>query len=342
MSVRISVVGAGLIGSRHAQVAAIVPGVTLSSVVDPTEAGRTVAALHDVSCFSSLQQMIKDDRPDGIILATPNHLHVENALECVDAGIPALVEKPLATDLAGAQRIVQAGESSGVSLMTGHHRRHNPLIRKAKEIIDSGKLGKVTAAQGTTWFFKPDEYFETEWRTRKGAGPVYINLIHDIDMLRHLCGEVVSVHAMESNAVRGNEVEETAVILLRFENGALGTVNVSDAVVAPWSWELTARENPIYPATNEVCYQVGGTEGSLSLPNLAFWSNESNRSWWEPITSTKFSFDLEDPLVCQMKQFAAVIKGEEQPLVSAHEGLQNQRVIEAVKTSAATGQTVNL
>ncbi len=342
MTLRIAVAGAGLIGRRHAEAVSIASGVTLSGIADPGPAGAEVAALHGVPHYTSLQELLVGDRPDGIILATPNQLHLEHALDCVQASVPALIEKPLATDSDSAERIVAAGNAAGVPLLIGHHRRHNPLITRAKSVIDEGRLGRITAVQCTTWFHKPDDYFNVDWRRQKGAGPVYLNLSHDIDLMRYLCGEIDSVHALESNAVRGNEVEETAVILLRFANGTLGTVNVSDTIVAPWSWELTARENPVYPATSQACYLIGGTHGSLSLPNLSVWSNPDKRSWWEPISETKLTFDFEDPLIRQVRQFAAVIRGDEAPLVSAAEGLINQRIIEAVKHSAATGNTVHV
>lgn len=95
---------------------------------------------------------------------------------------------------------------------------------------------------------------------------MFINLIHDIDLFRHLLGEIVAVQARESNALRGNAVEETAVILLEFASGALGTVTVSDAVAAPWSWELTAGENPAYPRQDQSCYQIGGTRARSPFP----------------------------------------------------------------------------
>jgi len=126
------------------------------------------------------------------------------------------------------------------------------MIEKAKQIIKSGRLGQVLTLHGQFWLMKPDDYFDIAWRREKGAGPVFLNLIHDVDLFRHLCGEVVCVQGQESNVVRGNAVEETAVILLRFASGALGTVNGSDSVVAPWSWELTAGENPAYPQQNPV------------------------------------------------------------------------------------------
>ena len=286
--------------------------------------------------------MIDRDRPDGVVLATPNQLHLENALQCIDAGLPTLIEKPLASDLDSAARIVAAANSANVLVLTGHHRRHNPLIARAKATIDDGDLGRITTVQGTAWLHKPDDYFDADWRTQKGAGPVYINLIHDIDLLRHLCGEIASVCAMESNDVRGNAVEDSAAILLRFANGALGTFSISDTVVAPWSWELTARENPVYPATSEACYLIGGTHGSLSLPNLALWSNPNKRSWWEPISATRLIHNFEDPFICQMRQFAAGICGNTALLVTAEDGFRNQKVIEAVKKSAINGIAVTL
>ena len=342
MNVRIAVAGAGLIGARHADAITAAEGVSLTAIVDPAPAGVEVAARHRVPHFTSLDTLFEADRPDGVILATPNQTHHDGAMTCIAAGIPALIEKPLATTLADAEAMVGAGQAAGVPLLSGHHRRHNPLIAKARELIDDGQLGRITAVQGTTWLSKPDDYFDTGWRRHAGGGPVYINLIHDIDLLRHLVGEIASVHAIASNAVRGFEPEDTAAILLRFVGGALGTISLSDAVTAPFSWELTARENPAYPATDQACYLIGGTHGSMALPNLTLWSNPGLRSWWEPISATRIPFDFEDPLVAQVRQFADVIRGEAEPLVSAADGLQNQRVIEAILTSAATGQTVDL
>ena len=342
MSLRIALAGAGLIGRRHAEAISRTGGVTLASVVDPADIGAELATRFGAAHYQSLNEMIAADRPDGVILATPNQMHLDNCRDCVAAGLPTLIEKPLAGELSEAEAIVALGQDAGVALLTGHHRRHNPLIARAKSLIEEGALGRITAVQGTTWFYKPDDYFDADWRRQPGAGPVYINLIHDIDLMRHLCGEITSVHAMESDATRGFAVEDTAAILLRFAGGALGTLTVSDTIVAPWSWELTARENPAYPATAEACYQIGGTHASLSLPNLALWSNPATRSWWEPISATRLVFDFSDPLDMQIAHFCAVIRGETAPLVPASEGLKNQQVIDAIKTSAATGMTVPL
>jgi predicted dehydrogenase len=162
--------------------------------------------------------MIAVQRPDGVIIATPNQVHVSNGMEAVEAGIPALIEKPVADDIAAGEKLIETAEAKGVPLLTGHHRRHNPMMQRAKQIIESGRLGRILVVNAMFWLFKPDDYFDMPWRRERGAGPVFLNLIHDIDNLRYLFGDIAAVEARESNAMRGNAVEETAVLLIEFKN----------------------------------------------------------------------------------------------------------------------------
>jgi predicted dehydrogenase len=340
--VKLAVLGAGLIGKRHIQHVLQEPEAILSAVVDPTAAGQKIAEEAGVRWFASFADMVAIDPPDGIIVATPNQVHVQNGLEAVEAGIPALIEKPIADDIEAGERLIAAAEAKGVPLLTGHHRRHNPMIQKAKEIIDSGRLGQVLVVNAMFWLFKPDDYFDIDWRRQVGAGPVFLNLIHDIDNLRYLFGDIAAVQARESNSVRSNAVEETAVILIEFKSGILATASVSDSVVAPWSWEMTTGENPVYPRADEACYVIGGTHGSLAIPSLEIWSNAGVRSWLEPFENDRVEVEGQDPLVLQIRQFCRVIRGEEQPLVSGREGLETLKVIDAVKRSAASGQRILL
>ncbi|WP_420101747.1 Gfo/Idh/MocA family protein [Bosea sp. (in: a-proteobacteria)] len=339
--VRIAVVGAGLIGRRHAEHVASEPRAALSAIVDPSPAGRQEAERLGAPWFASFAEMLAAGRPEGVVIATPNQLHVAGGLEAIEVGIPAIVEKPLADNLAGAARLVVAAERAGVPLLTGHHRRYNPMVAKAKEILDSGRLGRVLTLSGQFWLMKPDEYFEVPWRREEGAGPILLNLIHDIDLFRYLCGEIVSVQALSSNAVRGHAVEETAAILLRFESGALGTVTVSDSVVAPWSWELTTGENPAYPQQDQSCYQIGGTHGALSIPQLEIWSNRDKRGWWEPLQRERVPFLPDDPLKVQIRHFCDVVRNGAAPISSGREGLKTLAVIDAVKRAIRTGEAAS-
>ncbi len=194
--VSLAVVGAGLIGKRHAAAIAETSEASLACIVDPADEGRKFAEDFGAVWYPTMAAMLEQKRPDGVILATPSQVHVENGLECIAAGLPTLIEKPIAVDVAGARKLVDAAAVADVPILVGHHRRHNPLIQAAKKALESGAIGKVVAAHGMFWLFKPDDYFDVEWRRQPGAGPVYTNLIHDIDLLRHLCGEVVWVQAL--------------------------------------------------------------------------------------------------------------------------------------------------
>ncbi|TCD16694.1 Gfo/Idh/MocA family protein [Oricola cellulosilytica] len=341
--ISIAVAGAGLVGKRHAEaIRAAGADIGLCAIVDPVPSGEALAEQYGVPWHRSLDALFSGEHPDGVILATPNQMHSEGAMACITAGIPALVEKPFAVDVGAAETVVAAAEKAGVALLTGHHRRHNPLIRRARAELEAGAIGRVISVHVNAWLYKPEEYFEAGWRREPGAGPVFLNLIHDIDVLHYLAGAIETVYAMVSSSVRKNPVEETSVIALRFADGVLGTINVSDTIVAPWSWETTARENPAYPPTNQVCYMIGGTHGSLELPGLRVWRNRGKRSWWEPLCAEQLTHDFGDPLVHQIRQFASVIRGEEMPLCSGRDGLEALRVVDAVKKSATTGQTTSL
>ena len=340
---RLAIVGLGLVGCRHADAIAQCGDIELCAIVDPSETAKAKAASLAVACFDDLPSMIMAKRPDGIIISTPTKHHAAQAMQAIEAGIPALVEKPITDDLATAQSLVEASEALRVPLMVGHHRRFNPIIRKAKSIVTSDSIGMVRAIHATCWFYKPDSYFDTApWRKRLGAGPVSVNLVHDIDLMRYLCGEITHIQAQASQSTRGYENEDVAAALFRFDNGAIGTVTVSDSVVAPWSWEFTAQEYPIYPHVAESTYQIGGSKGALSVPDLKLWHHDQKPDWWSPISAKTITSDREDPLVSQIRHFADVIHGTDTPLVSGREGLRTLSVIDAIQIAAQTGQMIQL
>lgn len=343
-TIQIAIAGMGLVGRRHADAIGQIKDIELSGVVDPSDAGKAEARDRNVPSFDTLEELFAAQSPDGIVLATPTFLHVDQGLECVERGCPVLVEKPLATSAASAEQLVVAAEASGVPLLVGHHRRHNPLIRKAHEVITAGGIGEVRAVHVNCWFYKPDSYFdEAPWRKKAGAGPISVNLAHDVDLIRHFCGEIETVQAQAAPSARGFENEDVAGAVLRFNSGAVGTITVSDSIVSPWSWELTSNEYPIYPPTPESCYLIGGSQGSLSVPDLRLWAHQDGqRDWWTPISATTLTRGASDPLVNQMRHFADVANRIEEPLVSGREGLRTLQVLEAIQESCRSGETVRV
>ena len=334
----LAVAGAGLIGKRHLE-AMRLAGIAVHSVVDPAPQAAAVAEAFGVPQFTELGAALAA-KPDGVVLATPNTAHAEGALACIDSRVPVLIEKPITTDLDQAIRIVEAAEAAGVPVLTGHHRRHLPVVRAAHERIRSGALGTIVAAHAMFWLAKPDSYFETGWRRSAGAGPTFLNLIHDIDLLRHLLGEVATVRAVETNRIRRNPVEDACAALVTFESGVVCTIQISDAIVAPWSFELTCHDNPAYPPTDQNAMWIGGTLASLALPRGEEWSDGGKRDWWQPIRRTTLLRGGADPLVAQMRNFAGVIAGREEPLCSGREGARSLAALVAIKTAAQTGETV--
>ena len=342
-ALRFAIAGIGLMGKRHEEAIRQVKAAGLAGIVDPSEAGRNYASELDLPWYPSLMDMFGSMKPDGVIVATPTPSHIEQGLECIARGCPLLVEKPLATSAAEARVLVDAAERSGVPLLVGHHRRYNPLIQKARALIEAGEIGQIRAVHSNCWFYKPDYYFdEAPWRKMKGAGPISVNLVHDVDLIRHLCGEIVSVQAQAAPSMRGYENEDVAAAVLCFESGAIGTITVADSVVSPWSWELTAREYPIYPPTMQSCYLIGGTHGSLSVPDLTLWNHRGERDWWSPISASSVPREVSNPLVNQIFHFASVIAGKEEPLVSGREGLKTLQLIEAIQSAARLGRSVVL
>lgn len=345
-SLRIAVAGAGAIGRRHVELIQQSGECALAAIVDPSPAAAALADGAGVPLFKSLADLLAQDKPDGVILATPNPLHVANAIECIDAGVAALVEKPVAHTVEEAERLAQRVEHSSARVLVGHHRAHSPILAKAREVIQQGVLGRIVAVTGSALFYKPDNYFEdAAWRRQLGGGPILINLIHEIGNLRSLCGEIVSVQAAASSTTRGFEVEDTAAMLLRFASGALGTFILSDTAAAARSWEQTSQENKDYASyPDEDCYGVVGTQGSLSIPTMRLKRFEPGqpRSWFEPMTESVVEGQRQDPLALQLSHFCAVIRGEAAPLVSVRDGLQNLRVVEALAEAARSGAVVEI
>ncbi len=343
---RIAVAGAGLIGRRHIEEISKNPRCELAAVVDPSPHADELARAFGAPREPLLERLLASDRPDGIILATPNPLHVEQGLQCIAARVPVLVEKPVGHTLRAAEQLVTAAERAGHKLLVGHHRPHSPILAAAVRVVQSGLLGRIVAVMGSAMFYKPDDYFaQGPWRSAPGGGPILINMIHEVGSLRALVGEIVGVQAFASNSVRGFAVEDTVAINLRFACGALGTFLLSDTAACARSWEQTSQEDKAFPShDDEDAYVIVGTDGSLSVPTMRIkrYPSRQDRSWWKPFTQEVVALQRADPLAHQIENFVQVIRGEAQPLVSGRDGLQNLRVTEAIAEAARTGGAVSI
>lgn len=340
----VALVGAGAIGRLHARLMGPGEACRLTAIADPTQAGQEFARSLGVPCFPDHKALLAAGTPQAAIVATPNDTHAAIARDFIAAGVPTLVEKPITADLAEAETLCAEAERANVPLLVGHHRRHNPIIRAARAAIAAGRIGDLTTGTILATFLKPENYFDLAWRRQPGAGPVLINLIHEIDLVRFVCGEIVSVHAVTSHARRHFPVEDTAGVILGLDRGALITVALSDTTASPWSWDLASGENPAYPpqprklASHFLC----GTAGALALPSLELWHYGEQPGWMAPITCDPLAVERADPYREQLQHLARVVRGEEAPICSGADATRTLAATLAVHRAASTGTTVTL
>jgi predicted dehydrogenase len=335
---RIAVAGAGLIGQAHIKRILQTERCELVGVADPFAQSHS-----GVAHFDSLEVLLQAVKPDGVIVATPNDQHLPAVSACVSARVVPLIEKPLAGSLEDALQIESMLLDANLVALVGHHRRHSAALRTAKDIIATGQLGRVVGVTGTAVFAKPDEYFDVAWRSQPGGGPVLINLVHEIDDLRFLLGDLDEISAMTSNAVRGLEVEDSAAIVMRFRSGVLGTFLLSDSAASPWSWEQTSGENLSYAHySDEACYRIIGTKGSLTVPDFALFTAQGRASWNEPLHRIANRPEPTDPLAEQLDHFVDVLLGVCAPIVDASDALQTLAATLAVHDAARNGRTTRL
>ncbi|WP_346907253.1 Gfo/Idh/MocA family oxidoreductase [uncultured Roseibium sp.] len=334
---RIAVIGGGVIGQQHlATIARTADKAKAVALVDPLRASAATAEKAGLRWYPDTASLLKDGGFDAAVVASPNATHVPVALDLVDAGIPALVEKPVAETARAAIRLAEAAEKKNVPILVGHHRRHNPIIQEARSLIAAGRIGKPVVANVMGAMFKNAGYHDVEWRRQPGSGgPMLINMIHEVDLLRYIFGDITEVVSLASSATRNLEVEDSAVASVRFESGLLANFMVTDAAVSPWAWDLTAGEVPKrFPALPASAHYYCGTEGSISLPDFHIWSYPGEKSWYEPMTPEKHSVQPEDPFSVQFKHFLSVVEGNAEPLVTVRDAMQSLACVEAMLFSA--------
>ncbi len=338
--------GPGLIGKRHCSLIQARQDSELRAIVAPDTSENRLTAQHfGVPIYSDLMAAVVQREIDAAIISSPNHCHHEQAVFCIDREIPVLVEKPLTDSIDTAKEISRLVELTGVPMLVGHHRMHSSLISSAKAFLSSDSFGRLVALNGAALFYKPTQYFKDgAWRTKKGGGPLLINLIHEIGIMRFLAGEISEVVALASDRMRQYEVEDTAAIAFRFASGALGTFVLSDTAASSKSWEMTSGENPAYPSYQEDCYHFAGTKGSLDFPTLTARSYGPNNepSWNKVFEMEQLVAERVDPLVAQLSHFINVIRRVDVPLVSALDGYQNMLVVEAISRSLNTQSVVHI
>jgi predicted dehydrogenase len=346
--VKFAVIGAGLIGPRHARAVAKSDDAQLVAVVDVTSTGQRLADELGAAYYKSVAEMLQSsDKPDAAIICTPNNTHVPVAKELSSAGVHILVEKPFSTDIPSGKELVEHLARSGVKALVGHHRRFNPYMVAVKDIVSSGSLGDIIAINGMWTTYKPLDYFDppAEWRRGGTGGVILINMVHEVDLLHHLFGPITRVHAEKTISRRGFEAEEGAALTIRFQSGVVGTFLVSDNVPSAHNFESGTGENPLIPRAGQDFYRIFGTEASLSVPDMtrtSYLGVPTQKSWHSELIQQRIPVSDGIPFELQLAHFVKVIRGEESSKCTPREGLAALVVCQAIKDALNGNRTVDI
>ena len=313
---RILVVGGGLIGLRHLEAVKAHPECSLVGLADPNMSLEV-----DAPRFASMAEVTAS--VDGVIIATPTHLHAAHGMEAAARGWPMLIEKPVAGSLQQARELAKVLQDHKIASLVGHHRRYHRVVQQLKSCLDSGQIGEVVTVQVIWAMRKPDAYFQGNWRTQDGS-PVMINLVHDIDILRFAIGEIVQAKALRGRSQRG---------AVRIETGAVGTVAFSDVTPSPWGFEAGTGENPNIGATHQDMMWITGTKGALSFPSMTLWQGED---WGQAARkiSTTAEKNVKVPLDAQLDHFLEVIDGAE-PMIDVADATRTLEVALSLEAELA-------
>jgi len=342
--VRLGLIGMGMIGKLHAETMSRMKDIEFVSASDANPKLQQTAEELGTKYYQSYEEMIGKEKLDGVVVAVPNELHLPVGAACAKKGLNILMEKPIAADLDSADRLIEVCQQNKVILMVGHHRRHNPLIEELRRIVRGGEIGKLVGVTVLWSLYKPKDYFKGAfaWRAQPGGGPIRINLIHEIDNIRYICGDVTRLYAEVSNSARQFPVEDTVSISLRIAGGAVANIFLTDTAPGNVGYEANTGENLFFYQSPQNCYYYYGTEGVVTFPGLKkfFYRDPAKAGWQYALCEEGIKIDREDPYTRQIRNFCGVIQGTEAPKIDGVDARKTLEVALAIQKSGETGQAV--
>lgn len=226
------ILGCGMIAGIHAMAINDLDGARLLGVADHIpERAESFASAHGVEGYNSYEDMLSDPRIDIVCICTPSGFHADNAIKAMEMGKHVVIEKPVAIDVKGADRVVETCERTGKYLTVISQLRFSDDIVRVKRLIEENAFGRISLCSLRMKYYRsPEYYMQSPWKGTKkfdGGGALMNQGIHGIDLLQYLGGAVRSVQGRIGTLCHDIEVEDTAVATLEFENGALGVIEAS-------------------------------------------------------------------------------------------------------------------
>ncbi len=337
--IRFGLVGCGRIAQKHFEaVKKHGDQIELAAVCD-ADSGvlQRASEATGAAPYGDLQSMLEQSDVDLVTICTPSGQHPEQAIQCARAGRHIMTEKPMATRWKDGLSMVQACDEAGVRLFVVKQNRRNATLQLLKKAVDEGRFGRIFMVHVNVFWTRPQEYYDSAgWRgTWEFDGGALMNQAsHYVDLLDWLIGPVHSVQAMTGTLARNIEVEDTAVMNVRWRSGALGSMSVT---------MLT------YPKNMEGSITIIGEKGTVRVGGVAVneiqhWEFDEPREEDEKIREASYQttsvYGFGHPLYYH--NVIQTLRGEAGPETDGREGLRSLELLIAAYLSARDGKQVSL
>ncbi len=346
MKVKWGVIGACGIAVRRTIHEGIIPAENAELValmdIDKERLKEVANKYSNVRCYTKEDDLLKDEEVEVVYIATPTYLHHKQVLLAARAKKHILLEKPIAMNLEEAEEIISICKENKVKLTLDYMMRYHSYHQKIKEMLDEGKLGKLVMARAQLSCWYPP--IKGAWRQELslGGGGSLIDMgTHCIDLLEMLVGKVVEVSCYTGNLVQDYSVEDTAVVLLKFETGALGIVdnhlNIPDA----------SSENRLEIYGSKGSILAKGTIGQDSSGHMVQRIEKEKKGYEaeqkrEEIKEEEISLRSVNMYQPEIEDFSRCVLEDSEPSLKGEDGLRNLRVILAAYESANEGRSVKV
>ena len=336
MTLKFAIAGAGYIANIHAQATKALNDAEIAAVIEkfPDKTAEFAGKFDIRRRYESIDDLLKDGAVDALVICTPNFLHAPQAVAALERGIHVLVEKPMAMNAVEAEKILSASRRSGAVLMVAHCWRFDRDVLWLKEQLQTGVIGRIirTKGYGVHTLWGPGGWF-----TKKqfaGGGALADMGIHALDTARFLLGDPqpVSVYAHIGTYYRDFDVDDTGIILVNWDNGAVSYIESG--------WWQPHADGP------EAGTQLYGTSGFAQLFPTCLQISDLEKGQVEKIDP---GFEFPRPEHCpqvmydnQMAHFVDFIRTGTTPVPGGLEGLVNMKIVDAAYESARSGKVVEL
>lgn len=230
MKLNFGIIGCGRIAQRHAEHILKTTGTNLTAVCDIKKIkADTFGNKYEADIYYSVNELLKNSNIDIVSICSPNGLHAEHTINSLNAGLHVLCEKPMAITTYDCGEMIKAAEKANKRLFIIKQNRFNPPVVAVKQLLEKNKLGEIYSLQLSCFWNRNENYYKNSWKGTKDldGGTLFTQFSHFIDLLYYLNGDIKEVKAMASNFHHKEsiEFEDTGVVILKFKNGSLGTIN---------------------------------------------------------------------------------------------------------------------